>query len=82
MTREQIIERLRTTMRTSTQEAVNWDTVTAETTIAELGFDSLSILDLLYDVQQEFGIDFEPQELVDIGTVGDLADFVLEEMQA
>ena len=50
--------------------------------IGELGFDSLSILDLIYDVQQEFGIEFDAEELVNVNTVGDLADFIAEETKA
>jgi acyl carrier protein len=34
------------------------------------------MLDLMYDLQQEFGIDFEPQDLVKVATVGDLAAFI------
>jgi acyl carrier protein len=76
MTQQQIIERLRVMMRKSSQAQVNWDTVTADSTIASLGFDSLSILDLVYDIQQEFGFDFAAEELVGVKTVGQLAAFL------
>jgi len=82
MTREQIVERLVDTMRESSQENVNWNIVTTETTVGQLGFDSLSVLDLIYDVQQQFGIDFEPEELININTVGELAAFLEDEMKA
>ena len=61
---------------------LNWDALTDETTIGSLGFDSLSILDLIYDVQQAFGIDFEAEELVNINTVGELTDFLEETLKA
>ncbi len=76
MQREEIIDRLRTTMQQSTQEAVDWDSVTLETDIGTLGFDSLSILDLIYDVQQEFDLEFEAEELIGVRTVGELVGFL------
>ena len=82
MTRKDILEQLRSTMQDASPEPVDWDSITEETTIGELGFDSLSILDLIYDVQQAFGIDFEAEELVNINTVGELADFLEEELKA
>jgi acyl carrier protein len=82
MMRDEILEKLKETMEASAPEPMDWDGITEETTIGELGFDSLSILDLIFDVQQAFGIDFEAQELVNINTVGELADFLEEELQA
>lgn len=82
MMREEILLKLKEAMEGSAPEPVDWKGITEETTIGELGFDSLSILDLIFDVQQAFGIDFEAQELVNINTVGELADFLEEELQA
>jgi acyl carrier protein len=76
MQREEIVERLRTTMQQSAQQPVDWDSVTLDTDIGTLGFDSLSILDLIYDVQQEFDLEFEAEELVGVRTVGELVDFL------
>lgn len=80
MQREEIIDRLRTTMRQSSQQAVDWDAMTLETDISTLGFDSLSILDLIYDVQQEFDVEFEAEELVGVKTVGELVDFLEKQL--
>ena len=82
MTRESIIEQLRETMKDSSPEPIDWDTLNASTTIGSLGFDSLSILDLIYDVQQAFEVDFEAEAMVNISTVGDLADFLEEALKA
>ncbi len=76
MTRADILEKLRDTMKDSSPEPMDWDALTEATTIGSLGFDSLSILDLIYDVQQAFEIDFEAEALVNISTVGELADFL------
>ena len=82
MIRDEILAKLKETMETSAPEPMDWDSITEETTIGELGFDSLSILDLIFDVQQAFGIEFEAQELVNVNTVGELADFLEEELKA
>ncbi len=82
MIRDEILAKLKETMEESAPEPMDWDKITEETTIGELGFDSLSILDLIFDVQQAFGIEFEAQELVNVNTVGELADFLEEELQA
>jgi acyl carrier protein len=82
MTRSEIIEQLRNTVQQSSPEPVDLDTLTEETTIVELGFDSLSILDLIYDLQQAFGIAFEAEELVNINTVGELVEFLEETLKA
>jgi acyl carrier protein len=76
MSQEQIIEKLRTMMKKTSQAKVDWNTMGSNSTIESLGFDSLSILDLIYDIQQEFGFEFDAEELVGIKTVGQLAAFL------
>jgi acyl carrier protein len=61
---------------------VAWDSVTADATIASLGFDSLTVLDLLYDVQQEFGIEIEAEQIVSVRTVGQFVEFLRGKVQA
>lgn len=82
MTRDEIIEKLRSEIREAapTDTDVDWDAVNADTEIEKLGFDSLSILDLIYDVQQAFGITFDAEKLTDVRTVGNLADFLETEL--
>jgi len=76
MTHEEIVSKLREIMKESTEKPVDWSTVSLETSIESLGFDSLSILDLIYDIQQEFDVEFDAEELVSIQTVGELAEFL------
>ncbi len=78
MSDEAIISRLRDIVRESSEEEQDWDSVGADTTIESLGFDSLTILDLLYDVDQEFGIHLEAAEVIDMKTVGEIADLLKE----
>jgi acyl carrier protein len=76
MTREEIIGLLRDAMRESSTQDADWDAVLESTAIESLGFDSLSILDLIYEIQQKFKVEFEAESMVDIRTVGDLVDFL------
>ena len=80
MTTDEVVTKLRIMMKRSSHASVNWEAVDAAATIASLGFDSLSVLDLVYDLQQEFGVDFEAQELVTVKTVGQLAAFLQTKM--
>lgn len=46
------------------------DTITAETKFSDLGIDSLDIVELLMGIEDEFGVNIEPDE--SLSTVGDL----------
>jgi acyl carrier protein len=70
------MSRLRSVMKKASNENVDWDAVKEEDTIESLGFDSLTILDLIYDIQQKFSLQFEAETLVGVKTVGELADFL------
>ncbi|HOW97197.1 MAG TPA: acyl carrier protein [Kiritimatiellia bacterium] len=82
MTREEILGKLRGIMGRTSQAKVDWSRVNEQSSIASLGIDSLAMLDLMYDLQQEFGIEFEPQDVVNVSTVGDLAAFIEGRMGA
>ncbi len=71
-----ILERLREVLRESAVEERDWNAVAPETTIESLGFDSLTILDVLYDVEEEFGIALEPKQVVKTRTVGEIIDLL------
>jgi acyl carrier protein len=73
-----ILERLRDVLRESAVEERDWDAVAPETTIESLGFDSLTILDVLYDVEEEFGIALEPKQVVKTRTVGEIIGLLLQ----
>ena len=82
MTDQEMLEKLRDAMRSSSQEDVDWNAVGENSSIESLGFDSLSILDLIYDIQQEFDLEFDAEELVTVGTVGELIGFLKQKMPA
>ena len=76
MTRSEILDRLRQAMRDASTADVDWDNLTETDTIEALGFDSLSILDMIYDVQQAFELEFEAESVAGVKTVGDLVSFL------
>ena len=80
MTKIEIIEKLKEAMMGSTEVDVDWDAVSDETTIGSLGFDSLSILDLIYDIQQLFDVEFEAEDMVGVNTIGALVEFLQEKL--
>ena len=48
---------------------VDVDTITPETTAADLGMDSLDVAELLMDIEDEFGVTVEPSP--DLPTIDD-----------
>ncbi len=73
MSDESIISKLRDILRESSAEERDWNRLDGGTTIQSLGIDSLTILDLLYDIDQVFGITLEAAEVIDIVTLGEIA---------
>jgi acyl carrier protein len=67
-----MLDRLRGVLESSSTQAVDWSQLSEETTVESLGFDSLSILDVLYGIEQEFGIELDAGDVMDVGTVGEL----------
>jgi acyl carrier protein len=80
VTRNDILQRLRAIMARAGHADVDWNAVGEQAAIAELGIDSLAMLDLIYDIQQEFQLDFDPQQLVRVPTIGDLVTFLQDRM--
>jgi len=51
--------------------------MTPEATLEDLGIDSLATIEMLWNVEAEFGIEV-PSEPVPLATLGDVADYVDE----
>ena len=60
---------------------VDPDAISPEATLTELGLDSLTIVELLFDVEDEFGIEV-PEERVTFETLAEAAALVDELVQA
>ena len=53
---------------------ISEDEITRDTTFESLGVDSLDIVEMVMDLEQELGVELEIEEK--IATVGELVDFV------
>jgi len=78
MTHEEILETLRSVMKAAGPREVDWNAMGADSPVDALGLDSLALLDVLYDVQQAFGVDVDAAELAGARTVGDLVHYLHE----
>lgn len=76
MTKEEIISELRELLRKQKQLKTDIDAIGVETRFDQIGFDSLSILDFMYEVENKFGTFPEMSELVKMQKVDDLVDFL------
>lgn len=79
MERTEILERLGSVVAQSSAEAIDWTGVDESTELDSFGFDSLSVLDLLFDLEQEFGVTIAPQKMLALDTVGELITLIVEE---
>lgn len=52
------------------------ESIRPETRIDQVGFDSLSILDFIYDVEDRFGVQTQMSDLVQMERVGDLIGYL------
>ena len=76
MTKQEIIDDLRELLRKQKQLKADIDAITLDTRFDQMGFDSLSILDFMYEVENRFGVLPEMAELVKMQKVDDLVDFL------
>ncbi len=51
------------------------------TSLLDLGIDSLRMIKIIIDVEQAFGIRFEDSEIVDIKTALDIENFISQKLQ-
>lgn len=72
MNENETLLRLRGVLEASSTQPVDWSQLSAQTTVESLGFDSLSILDVLYGIEQEFDIELDAADVIDLETVGEL----------
>ena len=76
MTKQEIITELRELLRKQKQLKADIDAITVDTRFDQIGFDSLSILDFMYEVENRFGTFPDMAELVKMQKVDDLVDFL------
>ncbi|WP_028044055.1 acyl carrier protein [Candidatus Stoquefichus massiliensis] len=51
-------------------------TLTKESSFKDLGIDSLDLVDLVFELEEEIGVEFQDDELIKISTVQDLLDLI------
>ncbi|MFN0068531.1 MAG: acyl carrier protein [Limisphaerales bacterium] len=76
MTRDETIQTLKELLRQQKQLKVDLEALTPESRLDKVGFDSLSILDFMYDVESRFHVQIPVADLVQMERVGDLIDYL------
>jgi acyl carrier protein len=76
MTRAEIFSSLLALLKKQKQITYDVTTVTEDTRIDAMGFDSLSILDFIYDVEGELKVTTQIADLVRMERVKDLIDYL------
>ena len=82
MTQEEIVAALRELLEQ--QELLKMDiaAITLDTRLDRLGFDSLSVLDFVYDVENRFKVSIEVADLVALERVDELAEYLRRKLAA
>jgi acyl carrier protein len=76
MTRDQIVGVLKELLRQQKQVKIDVSSISLESRLDRIGFDSLSILDFMYDVEDRFKVRMEIPDLVRMHHVKDLIDYL------
>lgn len=76
MNRDEIKRRLFGVIEEAAVEGFVAGTVAEETSLESFGVDSLVMIDLIFDLEQEFGVKMRAEELTSLATVGDLVTFL------
>lgn len=74
VTRDQIIDGLRDLLRQQKQIKLPLEAIHEDTRLDQIGFDSLTILDFIYDIEDRFQVPLELAELVKLRLVRDVID--------
>jgi acyl carrier protein len=76
MSAETTQDRLIRVLNDSMPHALDARTVTPVTALNSFGVDSLVLIDLIFDLEQEFGVKLAAEDLMNMRTVGDLTAFI------
>jgi acyl carrier protein len=74
MNRDQITDTLKSLLRQQDKIKIDVNSIGEETRIDRIGFDSISILDFMYEVENRFNTRMEVADLVRMEVVRDLID--------
>ena len=76
MSAETTQDRLVRVLNDSMPHELDADAVTPATALNSFGVDSLVLIDLIFDLEQEFGVKLAAEDLMAMRTVGDLTAFL------
>jgi acyl carrier protein len=76
MKEEEFIATLREILSRQKGLKVDPASLTPQTRLDEMGFDSLSLLEFLYDVEERFRVETQLSEVVTLTQVGELVDLL------
>ena len=82
MTREQIVTALGELLEQQEQIKVDITEIRPDSRLDQLGFDSLSVLDFLYDVENRFKVPVEIADLVALERVDELVEYLQRKLAA
>ena len=82
MTREQIVTALGELLEQQEQIKVDITEIGPDSRLDQLGFDSLSVLDFLYDVENRFKVPVEIADLVALERVDELVEYLQRKLAA
>ncbi len=68
------LERLKSII--ADQLGVDENTITEDTSLEDLGTDSLALVELVMSVEEEFNIEIADEDLETFKTVGDVLDYI------
>jgi len=74
MQRPEIVAALKDLLRQQKQLKVDVESIGEDTRLSQVGFDSISILDFIYDVESRFNVRTDIADLVRMEQVKDLID--------
>lgn len=58
------------------ESKLNGKELTPDSSFKDLGIDSLDLVDLVFELEEEIGVEFEDEELLKLKTVQDLLDLL------
>ena len=62
-------------------KAAHKDSVSEEIKLNELGLDSLDVVELLMAIEEEFGVEIPDEKIEGLKTVGDVVDYIQDNMK-
>ena len=60
----------------SEQLGIDESTITIDTTIEDLGADSLDLVEAIMNIEEEFGVTIDDSEIENLKTVGDFLNYI------